>query len=49
MTDLADLTIAQATAGLRAGEFTAIDLLDAVERRAAVTEAKLLLLTVEQN
>jgi aspartyl-tRNA(Asn)/glutamyl-tRNA(Gln) amidotransferase subunit A len=41
MTDLADLTIAHATAGLRAGEFTAIDLLDAVERRAAVTEAQL--------
>lgn len=41
MTDLADLTIAQAADGLRSGEFTAVDLLDAVERRAAVTEAHL--------
>ncbi len=41
MTDLADLTIAQASAGLRAQEFSAIDLLDAVERRAAITEAHL--------
>ena len=41
MTDLADLTIAQATAGLRAHEFSAVDLLDAVERRAAITEAHL--------
>ena len=41
MTDLADLTIAQASAGLRAQEFSAVDLLDAVERRAAITEAHL--------
>jgi len=41
MTDLADLTIAQAGSGLRSGEFTAVDLLAAVERRAAVTEAHL--------
>jgi aspartyl-tRNA(Asn)/glutamyl-tRNA(Gln) amidotransferase subunit A len=41
VTDLADLTIAEAGAGLRAGEFTAVDLLEAVQRRAAVTEAHL--------
>ena len=41
MTDLADLTIAEAGAGLRAQEFSAVDLLDAVERRAAITEAHL--------
>jgi len=41
MSDLADLTIERARAGLRTGEFTAVDLLDAVERRAAVTEAHL--------
>ncbi len=41
MTDLADLTIAQASIGLRAQEFSAVDLLDAVERRAAITEAHL--------
>ncbi len=41
MTDLADLTIAAAGRGLRSGAFTAVDLLDAVERRAAVTEAHL--------
>ena len=41
MSDLADLTIARAGTGLRAGEFTAVDLLDAVERRAAVTETHL--------
>jgi aspartyl-tRNA(Asn)/glutamyl-tRNA(Gln) amidotransferase subunit A len=41
MTDLADLTLAAAGAGLRAGDHTAVDLLDAVIRRAAVTEAHL--------
>lgn len=41
MTDLADLTILEAGAGLRAGDFTARDLFDAVQRRAAVTEAHL--------
>ena len=41
MTDLADLTIAEATAGLRSGDFTAVDLLDAVELRAAVSESQL--------
>ena len=41
MTDLADLTIAQASAGLQAQEFSSVDLLDAVETRAAITEAHL--------
>jgi len=41
MTDLADLTITEAGAGLRSGDFTSVDLLDAVTRRAAVTEAHL--------
>ena len=41
MTDLADLTIADATAGLRSGDFTAVDLLDAVELRAAISESHL--------
>ena len=41
MSDLADLTIASAGAGLRAGEFTSIDLLEAVLKRAAVTESHL--------
>ncbi len=41
MTDLADLTIAAAGAGLRSGEFTSQDLLDAVTKRASATEAHL--------
>jgi len=41
MTDLADLTILDAGAGLRAGDFTAVDLLSANLRRAAVTESHL--------
>ncbi len=41
MTDLADLTIGVARAGLRQGDFTAVGLLDAVLRRAAVTESHL--------
>jgi aspartyl-tRNA(Asn)/glutamyl-tRNA(Gln) amidotransferase subunit A len=41
MSDLADLTISAAGAGLRAGDFSAIDLLDANLRRAAVTESQL--------
>jgi len=41
MADLADLTIAQAGAGLRAGDFTSVDLLDAVTQRASATEAHL--------
>ncbi len=41
MTDLADLTIAAASSGLQNGSFTAIDLLDAAERRAAVSEPHL--------
>ncbi len=41
MTDLADLTITAAGTGLREGEHTSVELLDAVIRRAAVTEAHL--------
>ncbi len=41
MNDLADLSIAEAGAGLRAGSFTSRDLLEAVIRRAAITEAHL--------
>ncbi|GMQ85915.1 MAG: Asp-tRNA(Asn)/Glu-tRNA(Gln) amidotransferase subunit GatA [Acidimicrobiia bacterium] len=41
MSDLADLSIHEAGAGLRSGDFTATDLLDATLRRAAVTEAHL--------
>lgn len=41
MTDLADLTIAEAGAGLRSSEFTSTDLLGAVMERAAATEAHL--------
>jgi aspartyl-tRNA(Asn)/glutamyl-tRNA(Gln) amidotransferase subunit A len=41
MTDLADLTIAEAAAGLRAGDHTSRDLLAAVTRRASATEAHL--------
>ncbi len=41
MTDLADLTVTGAAAGLRAGEFSSVDLLEAVHRRAAMTEANL--------
>ncbi len=41
MADLADLTIADAGAGLRRGEFSSVDLLDAVTRRASITEAQL--------
>lgn len=41
MSDLADLTIAEAGAGLRSGDFTSEDLLDAVSRRAEATEAHL--------
>ena len=41
MADLADLTIAGAGRGLRAGDFTAVELLEAVTRRASVTEAHL--------
>jgi aspartyl-tRNA(Asn)/glutamyl-tRNA(Gln) amidotransferase subunit A len=41
MADLADLTIATAGAGLRAREFSAVDLLAAVARRASVTESHL--------
>jgi len=41
MADLADLTIAAAGVGLRAGEFSAVELLAAVARRASVTESHL--------
>ena len=41
MVDLADLTIAQAGTGLRSGDFTSVDLLDAVTQRASATEAHL--------
>jgi aspartyl-tRNA(Asn)/glutamyl-tRNA(Gln) amidotransferase subunit A len=41
MADLADLTIAQAGAGLRSSDFTSVDLLDAVTQRASATEAHL--------
>ena len=41
MTDLADLTIAEAGRRMRAGEFLAADLLEAVRTRAAVTETHL--------
>jgi aspartyl-tRNA(Asn)/glutamyl-tRNA(Gln) amidotransferase subunit A len=41
VSDLADLTIAAARAGLDAGAFSAADLLDAVLRRAAVSESHL--------
>ncbi len=39
MSDLANLTITQAGAGLRSRDFTSVDLLEAVTTRAAVTEA----------
>ena len=41
MTDLADLTISAAGVGLRAGDFTSVDLLEAVTKRASMTEAQL--------
>jgi aspartyl-tRNA(Asn)/glutamyl-tRNA(Gln) amidotransferase subunit A len=41
MTDLADLSITAAGAGLRQGDFTAVDLLEAVHKRATMTEAHL--------
>jgi len=41
MTDLADLTIAEARRGLGSGAFSAVDLTEAALRRAAITEAHL--------
>jgi len=41
VSDLADLSIADAAAGLRSGDFTSVELLEAVTRRASVTEAQL--------
>jgi aspartyl-tRNA(Asn)/glutamyl-tRNA(Gln) amidotransferase subunit A len=50
MTDLADLSVAAAGAGLRSGEFNARDLVDAASTRAAVTEAHLhAYLTLDQD
>lgn len=40
-TDLADLSITAAIAGLRGGDFTAVQLLEAVHKRAAMSEAHL--------
>ena len=41
MSDLADLTLHAAAAGLRSRDFSAVELLEAVHRRAAMTEANL--------
>jgi aspartyl-tRNA(Asn)/glutamyl-tRNA(Gln) amidotransferase subunit A len=41
MSDLADLSIVEAAAGLRDGSFTSVELLEAVTRRATITEAQL--------
>ena len=41
MTDLADLSIREADLGLRERDFSAVELLDAIMRRAAVTESHL--------
>jgi aspartyl-tRNA(Asn)/glutamyl-tRNA(Gln) amidotransferase subunit A len=50
MSDLADLTIADAAAGLRAGAFTSIDLTNAVITRASITESHLhAYLTLDQE
>ena len=50
MSDLADLTISEAGTGLRRGEFTALDLTNAVITRAAVTESHLhAYLTLDQD
>ncbi len=50
MSDLADLTIAEAATGLRKGEFASIDLVDATLNRAAVTESHLhAFLTLDQD
>ncbi len=50
MSDFADLTIRQAGEGLRAGEFSATELLEAVHKRATMTEAELhAYLTIDRN
>lgn len=50
MTDLADLTVSAAGAGLRQGDFTAAELISAVITRAAVTESHLhAYLTLDQD
>ena len=41
MSDLADLTLKEAATGMRAAEFSAVELLEAVHRRATMTEAQL--------
>ncbi len=41
MTDLADLTVSEASARLKAGEISAVELLESVHRRATMTEAHL--------
>lgn len=41
MADLCDLTISEAGSGLRSKEFTSVELLDAVTKRAGFTEAQL--------
>ena len=41
MSDLADLTVSEAAAALRRGDLTSIELLEAVNKRAAMTEANL--------
>ncbi len=50
MSDLADLTILDASAGLRARSFSAVELLEATLRRAAITESHLhAYLTIDRN
>ena len=50
MTDLADLSIADAGAGLRSGDFNAVELTDAALTRAAITESHLhAYLTLDQD
>lgn len=41
MTDLADLTLTEAGAGLRSGDFSSVELLEAATRRASASEAHL--------
>ena len=41
MTDSADLTIGEAGRALRSGELSSVELLEAVRRRATMTEADL--------
>jgi len=41
MSDLADFSVTAAAAGLRSGDFSSVELLEAVHKRAAMTEANL--------